>query len=235
MRRDGLLIILLLALPLVIFDLALLVPTIGLPAAGATIVALALGWGSLSPPAAPVPLRIVAICVAIAVVACLLGGHGHVFYTPDDWIVRDAVLADLVQHPWPPRYRIDGQDFLLRAPLGLYLVPATVGKVAPKHHGQRQVQATEQGIEPAPAEVSGDQAGERAREQDAEHHAAHHVAHRASAAFRMRHGSCQRHQHLDGARGGTGDARGQQEHWGIRCDSAKHKHGGADGKRRHGH
>lgn len=71
---------------------------------------------------------LLAICAALALVLCLLGGQGHLFFANDDWLIRDAVLADLVAQPWPVGYLYLGDTTFLRAPLGLYLVPALVGK-----------------------------------------------------------------------------------------------------------
>jgi len=46
-----------------------------------------------------------------------------------DWRVRDAVLADLTRSSFPIGYNIDGVDYILRAPLGMYMFPAAVGHV----------------------------------------------------------------------------------------------------------
>jgi hypothetical protein len=60
---------------------------------------------------------------------CTLGGEGHFFYANSDWTVRDAVLTDLVSHAWPIGYEWSGERMALRAPLGMYLVPALAGKL----------------------------------------------------------------------------------------------------------
>ena len=76
--------------------------------------------------------RLLAICAALAMALCLLGGEGHFFYSTNDWLVRDAVLADLTTNPSTapvPSALKDGQ-YLLRAPLGMYLLPASLGKLA---------------------------------------------------------------------------------------------------------
>ena len=77
--------------------------------------------------AEPIDRSTLFLCLAVSVVMILLGGEGHVFFTNWDWLWRDAVLADLVRSPALPIYDVDGQTYLLRAPLGLYLVPALVG------------------------------------------------------------------------------------------------------------
>jgi hypothetical protein len=45
-----------------------------------------------------------------------------------DWTVRDAILHDLVIQTWPFVYHVDGRTWVLRAPLGMYLIPALLGK-----------------------------------------------------------------------------------------------------------
>jgi hypothetical protein len=64
-------------------------------------------------------------CLAIATLLMLLGGEGRFFYANVDWQVRDAVLHDMARHPWPFVY---ASGDLLRAPIGMYLVPALAGK-----------------------------------------------------------------------------------------------------------
>jgi len=78
--------------------------------------------------AAPIDLGGYGLCLVLGAALCLLGGEGHFFYTTTDWLFRDAVLADLVNNGLKVVYRHDGQDYLLRAPLGMYLFPATIGR-----------------------------------------------------------------------------------------------------------
>ncbi len=66
--------------------------------------------------------------VAIAATLTLLSGIGHFFYQTDDWVVRDALLFDLVRNSWPMSYATPDGPGLLRAPLGMYLLPALIGK-----------------------------------------------------------------------------------------------------------
>ena len=77
-----------------------------------------------------IPWSRYASCLAIAAAVLMLGGEGHVFYANVDWQVRDAVLADMVRWPWPFAYAGFGAPEMLRAPIGMYLVPALVGKSA---------------------------------------------------------------------------------------------------------
>ena len=65
----------------------------------------------------------------IALILCALGGEGRLFYAGTDWQVRGAVLRDLTLYPWPFLYAVDATPDLLRAPLGMYLLPAVVGKL----------------------------------------------------------------------------------------------------------
>lgn len=65
-----------------------------------------------------------AVAVPVALALCLLGGEGRLFYANLDWQVRDAVLSDLSTHPWPVRY----PDTVLRAPLGMYVLPSLLGR-----------------------------------------------------------------------------------------------------------
>ncbi|MCW2283770.1 hypothetical protein M2323_001798 [Rhodoblastus acidophilus] len=77
---------------------------------------------------APVNGGLLLACLALGFVVVVLGGEGHFFFTTDDWLTRDAVLADIVRHGWPVFYRIDGDAFYLRAPLGMYMIPGLIGQ-----------------------------------------------------------------------------------------------------------
>jgi hypothetical protein len=77
---------------------------------------------------AAVDVRLIAACFVISLLIFVLGGEGRFFYANTDWQVRNAVLHDLVTYPWPFAYSLKGEVDILRAPLGLYLVPALVGK-----------------------------------------------------------------------------------------------------------
>ncbi len=96
--------------------------------------ALALIWrqrGDAAPlSAAAVDIRTLAACAGAAAGLLLIGGEAHLFYTNWDWLIRDAVLSDLVRQGFPLFYRYEAQDYLLRAPLGMYLLPAAIGHVA---------------------------------------------------------------------------------------------------------
>jgi hypothetical protein len=65
------------------------------------------------------------LCIGSATLLLVLGGEGRLLYANVDWQVRDAVLSDMIASPWPFVYA-DGT--MLRAPIGMYLAPALVGK-----------------------------------------------------------------------------------------------------------
>lgn len=67
------------------------------------------------------------ICMVTATILLILGGEGRLLYANADWQIRDAVLADMGNHRWPFDYWLDGRSQLLRAPVGMYLVPALLG------------------------------------------------------------------------------------------------------------
>ena len=77
---------------------------------------------------ARVSLPTLAAAFGVAFGVLLLGGEGRLFYATPDWQIRDAVLVDLAGHAWPFAYDINGTGYLLRAPLGMYLLPALAGK-----------------------------------------------------------------------------------------------------------
>ena len=66
-------------------------------------------------------------CTALAFSICILGGEGHFFHANEDWLMRDAVLGDLARNRFPVTYSYQGTEYLLRAPLGMYLWPAAIG------------------------------------------------------------------------------------------------------------
>ena len=82
------------------------------------------GWGTDRGPS----LALFGTCLAIATLACVLGGEGRFFYANTDWQVRDAVLRDLVVYPWPFVYQATPSPLMLRAPLAMYIIPSLIGK-----------------------------------------------------------------------------------------------------------
>ncbi len=75
-----------------------------------------------------VPLKVIGCATLISLVLFLLGGEGRVFFANADWQIRDAILKDMASLPWPFAYALDGNAAILRAPLGMYLLPSLVGK-----------------------------------------------------------------------------------------------------------
>ena len=113
--------------PSIVFCIGFLQPAPGLAAAAlglaaATAVVRRTNWGER------LNGNVLTAAVAIATTLTLVSGIGHFFYQTDDWVVRDALLFDLVRNPWPVAYATPGAPGLLRAPLGMYLIPALIGK-----------------------------------------------------------------------------------------------------------
>jgi hypothetical protein len=101
--------------------------------AGLAGLSLAL-WGVFARPGwrGCVGVGTLAVAMAAAFILLVLGGEGRWFYATPDWQVRDAVLRDMVLNPWPFAYDVGlpGGPVVLRAPLGIYLLPAVIGKWA---------------------------------------------------------------------------------------------------------
>jgi hypothetical protein len=73
---------------------------------------------------------VVLVSFVVALAWTALGGAGHFVYANADWLIRDAVLRDLVVSGWPPSYGIvDGVEIILRTPIAYYLPAAVLGKV----------------------------------------------------------------------------------------------------------
>ncbi len=70
------------------------------------------------------------VSLALALGLLILGGEGHLMFANWDWLWRDAVLSDLVRAPFPPTYDVGGETFTLRAPLGMYMLPAFIGRLS---------------------------------------------------------------------------------------------------------
>ena len=75
-------------------------------------------------------VRTLLAAAAVATLLFILGGEGRLLYANSDWQVRDAVLHDMIAYRWPFVYTARGQAEVLRAPLGMYMLPAIVGKGA---------------------------------------------------------------------------------------------------------
>ncbi len=100
-------------------------PLAMLAIAGVCIVLVRMpGWSRESAPS----VRLFATAAIFATLLLLLGGEGRLFYANTDWQVRNSVLHDLIEYPWPFVYAVRDAPDLLRAPLGMYLAPALAGK-----------------------------------------------------------------------------------------------------------
>jgi hypothetical protein len=73
--------------------------------------------------------RAVIFIALAAVVWAAFGGGSHFVHANHDWIIRDAVLGDLVRADWPVTYKAqDGSVLTLRSAIGYFLPPALFGK-----------------------------------------------------------------------------------------------------------
>ncbi len=104
-------------------------PAIAVVAGCCGAMALIVGRGAndVGPLGETVQVPRLLIAIGLALVILLLGGETHLFFATSDWEIRDAVLSDLVRHGLTA-YRIADTDYLLRAPLGMYMTPALVGR-----------------------------------------------------------------------------------------------------------
>jgi hypothetical protein len=73
-------------------------------------------------------VAILLVCFLVALALLVLGGEGRFAYANIDWQVRFAVLRDMRVNPWPFVYTARGAPDLLRAPVGMFLAPALIGK-----------------------------------------------------------------------------------------------------------
>ena len=74
-----------------------------------------------------IPIAVLGYAMLIALTVFLLGGEGRLFYANADWQIRDAILKDISSTPWPFAYDLHGEAAILRAPLGMYLLPSLGG------------------------------------------------------------------------------------------------------------
>ncbi|CAN5210026.1 hypothetical protein BH10PSE12_BH10PSE12_37440 [soil metagenome] len=87
--------------------------------------------GAADAPSTPGPtVSTLLLCVLVSLTLFVLAGEGRFFYSNVDWQVRDAVLRDMAVNPWPFVYTARGAPDVLRAPLGLYFLPALGFKLA---------------------------------------------------------------------------------------------------------
>ncbi|MCR0983576.1 hypothetical protein [Roseomonas populi] len=96
----------------------------GLAGLGALL--LAPGWRRAWPLSPGMTLA----CLLLGLLWAGATGSHHLVYSSADWQIRDAVLHDLTAEAWPVAYpdADRGVDWLLRAPLGFYMVPGLLGR-----------------------------------------------------------------------------------------------------------
>ncbi|MFM2403271.1 MAG: hypothetical protein RL223_1151 [Pseudomonadota bacterium] len=76
------------------------------------------------------PWRSVALLTTLAAAWSAFGGAGHLFHANAfDWVPRYALARDLAVTDWPLGWRDGDARWLLRAPLGYYLVPSLLAKL----------------------------------------------------------------------------------------------------------
>ncbi len=100
-----------------------------------TIRAFRKGDEDLSGGYLPLRPKYVIIALVVAIVWSLLSGAAGIGHQNGDWRKHNAVLKELVTHPWPVGWpRIDQEsevgDYRLVYYLGYYLIPASIGKFA---------------------------------------------------------------------------------------------------------
>jgi hypothetical protein len=68
--------------------------------------------------------------LSVSLAWAAFGGGSHFMHANHDWVIRDAVLGDLIFGDWPPAYNpVDGFPRLLRSAIGYFLLPALIGKL----------------------------------------------------------------------------------------------------------
>lgn len=78
---------------------------------------------------ARIPAGRLLACCALGLGIVALGGEGRLFYANIDWVVRYSLLADMARATWPFAYASASGPEVLRAPIGMYLLPALAGKL----------------------------------------------------------------------------------------------------------
>lgn len=96
---------------------------------GATLIGVGVAIIRCTPARNGPSVATVAVCFLVSLILLILGGEGRFLYANIDWQVRFAVLRDLSLNPWPYVYMQRGAPDLLRAPIGMFLAPALVGKM----------------------------------------------------------------------------------------------------------
>ena len=119
--------ILLLAIPVFIFFLFWLRPLIGVLASALLAVAVVLSLKSEDKVIEVKASTLVALGIIIALWV-FLAGQGRFFTQSPDHLIRNAILRDMINYPWPVRYEGPGDESLVYY-IGYWLVPSGVGKI----------------------------------------------------------------------------------------------------------
>lgn len=77
----------------------------------------------------PRPFLINTTLLAIALGWAAFSGASHFLHADHDWVVRDAVIGDLIRSPWPIIYETPTGSVVLRSALGMFLPAALLGKL----------------------------------------------------------------------------------------------------------
>lgn len=76
----------------------------------------------------PTDFRLLLGLCAFSAILLIGGGALHFVYAPSDWRTRDAVLADVSREWLPFVYDDAAGQYVLRAPLGMYMLPGLAGR-----------------------------------------------------------------------------------------------------------
>lgn len=118
-----------LVFPYLLFFPWIFQPLVGIPLTLTTLIGCWYLLGKPAPSSETVSRPILAACAIIAVIWVSFGGAGHIVYANTiDWMVRDALLRDLIHASGLPAYDFGGEMYLLRAPLAYNLPAALAGK-----------------------------------------------------------------------------------------------------------
>ena len=75
------------------------------------------------------------LILAVGALWSAFGGGSHFMFANSDWVVRDAVLGDLINQTWPVHYLSpQGGTLLLRSAIGYFLPPALFGSIFGMEH-----------------------------------------------------------------------------------------------------
>lgn len=103
-------------------------PAWAYPVGVITIAGLSLFTARITKDSRHIGVSTLLVCFLVVLGLLVLSGEGRFFYANADWQVRFAVLRDMGLNPWPFVYTARAEPDLLRAPIGMFLVPALIFK-----------------------------------------------------------------------------------------------------------